>query len=108
MLILGIGSMRFCLALRRGNWLPQNLATWGIVGYAALAAGALLELITDRSVAIAFAIPGGLFELTVGFYLLRRGFLRRNDHASGRNTKPICEPSPQPQPPSIQPRASSH
>ena len=74
MIALGVGSVPFVLALRRGRWLPAWLAVWGAVGYASLAAGALLELASGRSVAMAFAVPGGLFELALGMFLLWRGF----------------------------------
>ena len=74
MLALGVGSIPFFGALRRRCWLPAPLAVWGMVGYAALAIGALLDLMTGREVIEIFAIPGGLFELTLGVILLRRGF----------------------------------
>ena len=74
MIALGVGSVPFVLALRRGRWLPGWFAVWGVVGYATLAAGALLELASGRSVALAFAVPGGLFELALGMFLLWRGF----------------------------------
>lgn len=74
MIALGVGSVPFFLALRRGRWLPGWFAVWGVVGYAMLAAGALLELASGRSVALAFAVPGGLFELALGMFLLWRGF----------------------------------
>ena len=48
MIALGVGSVPFVLALRRGRWLPGWFAVWGAVGYAALAAGALLELASGR------------------------------------------------------------
>jgi hypothetical protein len=74
MLALGIGSIPFFGALRRRGWLPAPLALWGMAGYAALAVGAVIDLTTGRDVAEVFAIPGGLFELTVGVVLLRRGW----------------------------------
>ena len=74
MIALGVGSVPFVLALRRGRWLPGWFSVWGAVGYAALAAGALLELASGRSVAIAFSVPGGLFELALGTFLIWRGF----------------------------------
>lgn len=76
MIALGIGSIPFLRALRRQRSIPRPLATWGIFGYAALAAGTLLELSTGRSIAVVYAAPGGLFELTLGLYLLRYGFHR--------------------------------
>lgn len=74
MIALGVGSVPFFLALRQGRWLPGWFAVWGVVGYAMLATGALLELASGRSVALAFAVPGGLFELALGVFLLWRGF----------------------------------
>lgn len=77
MLALAIGSMPFCQALGRGGWLPTWFARWGMVGYAALAVGCTFELVTGQPVALSFAIPGGLFELALGMFLLRRGFPAR-------------------------------
>jgi hypothetical protein len=45
-------------------------------GYGALAIGALLELMTERSLTVVLALPGGLFELVLGLYLVRFGFRR--------------------------------
>lgn len=74
MVALGLGSVPFWLVVGRGPWLSKRFALWGIAGYAALAAGALLELMTGQDVAIIASIPGGLFEVAVGIHLLRRGF----------------------------------
>jgi hypothetical protein len=52
---------------------PGWLAVWGIVGYAALAAGALLELV-GVAVGLALSVPGGLFEVALGLILIARGF----------------------------------
>lgn len=74
MIALGVGSLPFWHVVGRGQWLSQRFALWGIVGYVALTAGALLELTTGQEVAIVASIPGGLFEVAVGVHLLRRGF----------------------------------
>jgi hypothetical protein len=73
MLILGLGSVPFCWALRRDRFVPGWLAGWGIVGYLLLAAGALLEL-TGLRVGLLLSIPGGLFEIAFGLTLIARGF----------------------------------
>ena len=44
------------------------------MGYAVLAAGALLEL-AGLAVGLVLATPGGLFEVALGLILLARGFL---------------------------------
>ncbi|MEL7155347.1 MAG: DUF4386 family protein [Actinomycetota bacterium] len=76
MLALATGSIPFCRSLGRGRWLPGFMARWGTFGYAALGVGALVELATGRAVTVVFAVPGGLFELALGLYLLRFGFRR--------------------------------
>ncbi|MCP3853169.1 MAG: DUF4386 domain-containing protein [Actinomycetia bacterium] len=76
MIALGAGSIPFCRSLGRRRWIPQPLATWGTYGYAALTIGALLELATGRSVSVILAVPGGLFELVLGVYLVLYGFRR--------------------------------
>jgi len=78
MFVLGVGSIPFFLALRRRRLLTGWFAIWGVVGYALLATGALVELVSGRSVAMAFAVPGGLFELALGVFLVWRGFGRVN------------------------------
>jgi hypothetical protein len=74
MLALGIGSLPFWYVVGRGPWLSHRFALWGMAGYLALAAGAVIELTTGREVTYFFAAPGGLFEIAVGVHLLRRGF----------------------------------
>ena len=77
MIALSVGSIPFFETLGRRRWIPRPLATWGICGYAALAIGAVIELATGRSVAVIFALPGGLFEFVLGLRLIWRGFDHR-------------------------------
>jgi hypothetical protein len=71
---LGIGSLFFCALLFRTGLVPRFLAVWGFLGYACFAAGNLLELSGVAGAALVAAIPGGLFELTFGIWLIARGF----------------------------------
>ena len=71
---LGIGSLFFCALLFRTRLVPRWLAGWGFVGYACFAAGNLLELFGVTGAALVASIPGGLFELTFGIWLIARGF----------------------------------
>ncbi|GAA3388685.1 DUF4386 domain-containing protein [Cryptosporangium minutisporangium] len=73
MLSLSLGSLPFCLALKRQRWVPNWLAIWGFAGYALFATGAVAELM-GVSVGLVLAIPGGLFEFAFGLLLLARGF----------------------------------
>ena len=71
---LGIGSLFFCALLFRTGLVPRFLAVWGFIGYACFAGGNLLELSGTTGAALVGAIPGGLFELTFGIWLIARGF----------------------------------
>ncbi len=83
MLALSVGSIPFFTTVRRRRLIPRSLATWGVCGYAALAAGVAAELATGRPLAFLFAVPGGLFELALGCYLLCYGFRRPMPHDRG-------------------------
>jgi len=71
---LGIGSLFFCGLLFRTGLVPRWLAVWGFIGYACFAGGNLLELFGVAGAGLVGAIPGGLFELTFGIWLIARGF----------------------------------
>ena len=71
---LGIGSLFFCALLFRTGLVPRFLAVWGFIGYACFAGGTLLELFGVAGAGLIGAIPGGLFELTFGIWLIARGF----------------------------------
>ncbi|AFM11655.1 DUF4386 domain-containing protein [Turneriella parva] len=72
MLALGLGSLPFCLLLFQQRFVPRWLALWGLLGYAIFATGALLELF-GLPYGIALSVPGGLFELVFGVWLIIRG-----------------------------------
>ena len=73
MAALGLGSVPFCRTLLNSALLPRPLAAWGMVGYAIFAAGSALQL-AGLKVGLALSVPGGLFELAAGIYLLVNGF----------------------------------
>jgi hypothetical protein len=73
---LGIGSLFFCALLFRTGLVPRFLAVWGFLGYACFAGGTLLELFGVAGAGLVAAIPGGLFEVTFGIWLIARGFRR--------------------------------
>ena len=81
---LGIGSLFFSALLYRSRLVPRFLAVWGFVGYAAFAAGSLLELAGVAGAGLVGAAPGGLFEIFFGVWLLVRGFTHV-ENASSRN-----------------------
>ena len=70
---LGLGGVFLCSLLFRTRLIPRLLAVWGLIGYAILMAGAIAEIFGIH-IGLIFSIPGGLFELALGFWLLIKGF----------------------------------
>src|SRR3954468_19942137 len=71
---LAIGSLFFSALPFRTGVVPRFLAVWGLIGYACFAGGNLLELFGVAGAALVSSIPGGLFELTFGIWLIAKGF----------------------------------
>jgi Domain of unknown function (DUF4386) len=70
---LGFGGVFLCALLFRTRLIPRFLAMWGVIGYVLLAAGTIAEIFGTH-IGLALSIPGGLFELALGFWLLIKGF----------------------------------
>ncbi|RYZ46856.1 MAG: DUF4386 domain-containing protein [Myxococcaceae bacterium] len=73
MIILGVGSVAFCLSLYQSRLLPSWLSLMGAVGYGLLSLGAVFELF-GLPWGILFSGPGGLFELLLAGWLIAKGF----------------------------------
>ncbi|MGL1890139.1 MAG: DUF4386 domain-containing protein [Spirochaetaceae bacterium] len=72
MISLGIGStivFSFCLKPRV---FPKWICIWGIIGYILLVIGSLLDILNIQS-SMYFLMPGGLFEITISFWLIFKG-----------------------------------
>jgi hypothetical protein len=70
---VGIASLMLCYTLYRAKLVPRSLAVWGLVGYAIILCGSLLEVLGFNLLTI-HAIPGGLWELFIGVWLIVKGF----------------------------------
>jgi hypothetical protein len=62
-----------CVLLFRTMLVPRALAAWGLLGYAIFLTGAVAELLQIH-IGLMLSIPGGLFELAFGLWLLLKGF----------------------------------
>jgi hypothetical protein len=90
MATLGLGSLPFCWLLLRTRLVPPLLASWGLAGYAIFMMGAVLELF-GIGAGVALSIPGGLFEVAFGLWLITRGIEPappRRDMALNRSPRP--------------------
>jgi hypothetical protein len=52
---------------------PRWLAVWGLVGYAIIFVGMLSEMM-GSGLGLASSIPGGLWEVFIGVWLIVKGF----------------------------------
>lgn len=73
MMSLGLASLFLCVLLFRTRLIPRVLAVWGVLGYALFLGGAIAEIF-GMPIGVMLSIPGGLFEVAVGIWLLVKGF----------------------------------
>ncbi len=73
MLTLGVAGLLVCYAFYATKLLPRPLAVWGLIGYAVILGGSVLEILGVNLSSI-HAVPGGLWEVFIGFWLIAKGF----------------------------------
>ena len=73
MTTLGVAGLILCSAFFRTHLIPRPLAVWGLVGYAVILCGSVLEILGFNLNSIQ-AIPGGLWEVFIGVWLIAKGF----------------------------------
>ena len=73
MMSLGLASLFVCALLFRTRLISRFLAVWGFVGYAIFMTGAIAEIF-GLHIGVMLSVPGGLFELVVGLWLIFKGF----------------------------------
>lgn len=70
---LSFGGLFMTWFLFRAHLLPRTLAAWGVIGYAIHMAGGVAEIFGVH-VGLVLSLPGGLFEVALGFWLIAKGF----------------------------------
>jgi len=73
MMTLSLGNIFLWSLCFRTRLIPRWLSAWGVAGYVVFLAGAAAEIFGVQ-VSLLTSIPGGLFEVALGFWLLTRGF----------------------------------
>ena len=73
MIAVGVAGLILCSMFYRAQLVPRLLAIWGLVGYAILLTGSVLQVLGFNLNSIQ-AIPGGLWELFIGVWLIAKGF----------------------------------
>ena len=70
---LGVAGLLLCYTLYKATLVPRWLAVWGLVGYAIILVGMLSELM-GSGLGLASSLPGGLWEVFMGVWLIVKGF----------------------------------
>jgi hypothetical protein len=73
MTTVGVAGLILCSMFYRAQLVPRPLAVWGLIGYAILLLGSVLQILGPNLNSI-HAIPGGLWELFIGVWLIAKGF----------------------------------
>jgi uncharacterized membrane protein len=73
MTTLGISGLILCYSFYKSKLVPRLLSVWGLVGYAVILCGSVLEVLGFNLQTI-HAIPGGLWEMFIGVWLIVKGF----------------------------------
>ncbi|MGH3423485.1 MAG: DUF4386 domain-containing protein, partial [Nocardioidaceae bacterium] len=93
-MLLAIGALFLCALLYRARLVPRFLAAWGLFGYATHMVGAIAEIFGVH-VSLLLLIPGGVFEIVLGFWLIIKGFRREG---YGGDSQVLSGPAVRPAP----------
>ena len=70
---LGLAGLTLCFTLYKAHLVPRPLAIWGLAGYAIIFVGMVSEFM-GSGLELASSIPGGLWEVFIGVWLIAKGF----------------------------------
>jgi len=73
MVVLGMAGLTLCYGLYRGKLIPQLFIIWGFIGYLSFLGGSVLEIL-GFNLQLLHTIPGGLWEMSIGVWLIAKGF----------------------------------
>jgi len=73
MIFVGLAGLLLNYSFSRTALVPRWIAVWGFVGYAVHLGGAVFEVL-GFNLNMIHIIPGGLWELFIGVWLLAKGF----------------------------------
>lgn len=78
MVFLGLDMMVFSYLFFKSKYIPRILANFGILSFALIFIHALMFMLTPKYATmpinqIVFWVPSGLFEITIGIWLLSKG-----------------------------------
>ena len=75
MLTVGFAGLMLCYAFYKTQLVPRFLGVWGLIGYAVILGGSVLE-VAGFNLNLIHSIPAGLWEVFTGVWLIVKGFSR--------------------------------
>jgi hypothetical protein len=96
---LGLAGLMLCYTMYRAKLVPRILAVWGLVGYAIIFIG-MVSQVMGSGLGEVSAIPGGLWEVFIGVWLVVKGF-NSSAFVSGSATTKDSTGKPVPVPDSV-------
>lgn len=73
MVALGMAGLTLCYGFYRAKLVPQFFIVWGFIGYVSFLIGSLLEIM-GFNLQLLHTLPGGLWEMSIGVWLIVKGF----------------------------------
>jgi len=91
MITLGISGLMLCSTLYKANLVPRWLAVWGLLGYATILVG-MVSAIMGSGLGDLSSLPGGLWEVFMGVWLIVKGFNASAFVPQAPRTSTLVEP----------------
>jgi hypothetical protein len=73
MVALGMAGLMLCYGFYRAKLVPRFFIIWGLIGYVSFLGGSILEVL-GFNLQLLHTIPGGLWEMSIGVWLIVKGF----------------------------------
>ncbi len=73
MVTLGMAGLTLCYGFYRAKLVPQFFIIWGFIGYVSFLGGSMLEIL-GFNLQLLHTLPGGLWEISIGIWLIVKGF----------------------------------
>ncbi|MBI5031929.1 MAG: DUF4386 domain-containing protein [Chloroflexi bacterium] len=88
---LGLAGLMLNYMFFRANLVPRWIAVWGLIGYAIIFAG-MVSAVMGSGLGDVSSLPGGLWEVFVGVWLIAKGFNSSAVASQATRTSKLAEP----------------
>ncbi|HET7035869.1 MAG TPA: DUF4386 domain-containing protein, partial [Thermomicrobiaceae bacterium] len=87
MIAVGLAGFLLCFGFYKAALVPRLVAVWGLVGYTILLSGSVLQVV-GFELHLIHSIPGGLWEMFIGVWLIAKGFSSSPDPSEQSTLSP--------------------